>query len=326
MHNLYHNIALLLFLTLLICSCKKEKEKSGLVTFDVGFEELKNYQGICKNKEKEEVYFFKAKFNPQVKFYDLEGNLKDSLSLQQIEDSIGRIGLLSIISKDTMIAISYETKQMVGIKRDGSFMFKMNLDSLSAPEDENKYCFWQSFTPSPIHIRDNIIFKLMWNGKHRNEYQATSELDYYKNILISRMHSPMVAKIEAVYSDSPRIKYGMKDYYYHKSPELISYGGSEKNYAILNNKLFFNIANDRKIYELDINTLSIIDTIPIIPQKYEIPSGIKLIGKPGVSEDMMAEQELADKCRITNMLYSDKKKQYYVFLKTGKDLSNLSSI
>lgn len=318
-------IATILFL-LFIFACKSRNEKSGTVVFDVGFEELKNYQGICRIDGEEEIYFFKSKFNPQVKFYDLKGNLKDSLSLKQVEDSIGKIGLFSFVSKDTMIVLSYETNQMVGLKRNGSFLFNLNLDSLSAPNDENKYCFWSSFTPSPIHIGDNIIFKLMWNGKYRNKYQANSASDYYKHILISRMHSPSVSKIEDIYSGSPQIKYGMRDYYYNKSPELISYGGSEKNYAILNDKLFFIIANERSIYELDTNSLEVTDTIPIIPEEYEIPTGIKLINKPGISEDMMAEQELMEKCRITNMLYSQTKKQYYIFLRTAKDLSAVDEL
>lgn len=324
--NINHPIAVFIFLILPgFCSCKKEKEHPETVTFDVGFEELKNYQGICKNNEEEEVYFFKAKFNPQVKFYDLEGNLKDSISLQQIEDRIGRIGRFTVISRDTMIAISYQSHQMVGVKRDGSFRFRIDLDSLSAPFDDNKYCFWGSFTPSPIHIRDHIIVNLVWNGKLRNEYQGTSDLDYYKNsIIINCMHSPLIAKIEEIYSGSPKIKQGLKDYYYNKSSELTCYDPIGTDYAILNNKLFSILAVDRNIYELDANTLNIIDTIPVIPQKYVIPSGVKLI--PDLSEVMAAEQELMDKCHITNMLYNDKKKQYYIFLKTDKDLSAVDEL
>lgn len=321
MYHFYGHLTLFLLIAFSICSCNKEKKNPALVTFDVKFEELKNYQGICKNNEVEEVYFFKAKFNPQVKFYDLEGNLRDSLSLQQVEDSIGRIGRFTVISKDTMIAISYQSHQMVGVKRDGSFIFRINLDSLSAPFDDNKYCFWGSFTPSPINIGDGIIVNLAYNGKHRNEYQGTTDLDYYKNSVLNRMHSPLIAKIEDIYSVSPQIKYGLKDYYYDKSSGLTCYGTLVPNYAILNNKLFSILANDRNIYELDANTLNIIDTIPVIPQKYVIPSGVKLKDEPDFTEDMASEQELMDKCHITNMLYNDKNKQYYIFLKTGKDMS-----
>lgn len=327
MNNLYYSIIVFFLIILSVCSCKKEKkEHANSVTFDVGFEELKNYQGILQHNGAEEVYFFKSQFNPQVKFYDLDGNLKDSFSLQQVENKIGRIGRFSVISKDTMIAVSYQKKLMAGVRKDGTFIFKINLDSLSALYGENRYCFWGSFTPSPIYINKDILFVLACDGKHKNLLQTNSRSEYYKYILENRMHAPLVCKVESVYSEHPQMTYGMKDYYYNKSPEITSYGATGVNYAILNKKIFFILANDRNIYELDAKTLTVKDTILIIPQEYKIPTGIKLINKPGVSEDEMAEQELMDKCRITNMLYSDAKKQYYVFLKTAKDTSAIDEL
>lgn len=55
--------------------------------------------------------------------------------------------------------------------------------------------------------------------------------------------------------------------------------------------------------------MEIVDSIPVIPETYEIPRGIPFANDKNVNEDMLAEKKIQEKCRITNMLYDKKKHQ-----------------
>ncbi len=314
----------------LISSCNQRKANTNKsVVFDVGFEDLKTHQGIYKNKENgnEEIYFFKANFNPQIKFFNLSGELIDSISLKLIEDKIGRIGRISIISKDSILVVSYYNRIMCGIKRDNTPYFQIDLNALSNQTEENEYRFWGSFFPNPIFIRDNVIFITTWDGKHKgNEPDFASQLEYYKYILENRMYAPMLCKVESIFSSSPKMKFALRGFYHNRSDSLKSFGGSDKEYALLNNQLFFISVHDRNIYKLNVSNLEIIDTIPVIPEEYQIPQGIYFANDINVSEDMLAEQEIAEKCRITNMLYHKEKQKYYIFVRIAKDISSVDEL
>ena len=326
----YFKITILITASLSFIACDKEKENSHkTITFNVGFEELKTHQGIYKDKtnDKEEIFFVKTNFNPYIRFYDLSGKSTDSISLKQAEDSIGRIGRISIISKDSIIVISYHNRIMAGIKRNNSFYFKTDLSALSNLTNEDEYRFWGSFFPNSIIKENNAIFITTWDGKkEKGDTTFASNLEYYKYILKNRMHSPMLCKVESIFSNSPKIKFTLNEFYYNKSKSIKSYGASDKEYALLNNDLFFISAHDRNIYKLNFRSLEIEDTIPVIPSNYRIPEGIVFANDIKISEDILAEQELYKECRITNMLYNDKNHKYYIFLRTSKDFSSVDEL
>lgn len=140
------------------------------------------------------------------------------------------------------------------------------------------------------------------------------------------MHAPMLCKIESIFSGSPKIKFALKGFYYNRSTCLKSYGGSDKEYALWNDRLFFISAHDKNIYQLDFSTLEVIDTIPIIPENYQTPSGINFANDINISEDILAEEEMQKKCRITNMIYHEEKQKYYIFVRIAKDRSSVDEL
>lgn len=314
----YKYLSLFLFVLLWASCSEREHEVSQAVTFDVGFERFKTDQGIVKGADgKEEVYFLKARFNPCLLFYDLEGNRTDSISLQSIAKKYPTIGRATVLSKDTVVLIMNGEKHVVGMKRDNTLLFDIDLLSLSSDE-KNNYFYMGSFLPTPI-IKDNALVLISVCEGRKSEVTYSSYFEYIYDGLERYIHSPLLCKVDSLFGTCPTLQYGLHHFYYDKHPEVRGYYVTGGQYAIVNDFLFFLSAHDRNIYRMDWETMTPADTIEVIPQQYAIPEGIIVRSERDIDADPRALEEIREKCVITNLLYDDRTRQYYVFLRTAPD-------
>lgn len=320
-----HKITLIILLSIL-ASCQNQDRltKQNPICFNVGFEDLKTHQGIYNDSETndEEVYFFKSRYNPCIQFYDLNGNLTDSISLTKIEDDLGLLDRVAIISKDSIIIISYSTGKIAGVKRNGEYHFKLSLDSLNEHSEDN-YFFFTSIIPTTITHENGVLLIPYWNGS-KQEISFTSQFDFYKYIVNKRLRIPQICKVD-LSNEAPLLKYGLEYYYYNISPELKPYFVTASVYAILNNRLFFFNAFERDLYELSPTSLEVINKTKIVPDKYEIPQSY-VIDSLEMEKPTPEEEELKNKCYIVNILYDKKEKKYFLFLKNGIDSSAVDEL
>lgn len=308
------------FLILLLCTGCSEQQHDApkVVTFDVGFERFKTDQDVIKGADgKEEVYFLKARFNPCILFYDLDGNKTDSIPLTQIEREIGRISRISLVTKDTII-VQHDMTELYGIRRDNSLLCKIDLLSFTDRDDNNIYVYIGSLMHANLVEKDAVVLTPIWDDC-KLEKKHNSLLEYIRYIFEGRMTSAVICKLDSIFSPTPKMTFGLRNFYYNKSDTIKSYDVIGMQYVIENHQLFFIPAHDRNIYRMDWETMTVADTIQIIPDEYEIPKGIPFAGREDVNEDALAEAEIQEKCRITNLLYNECTHRYYVFLRTAPD-------
>lgn len=320
MKNIYYKCLLFSSAILFGISCSKQHDAPEVVTFDVGFERFKTDQGIIKGADgKEEVYFLKARFNPCLLFYDLDGNRTDSISLQSVTKKYPVIGRATVVSKDTVVLIMNGEKHVIGMTRDDTLLF--DIDLLSLPSDEmNTYFYMGSFLPTPIIKNGALVLISVCEGR-KSDIMFSSNFEYIYDGLKRSMHAPLLCKVDSLFGSHPVLKYGLHNFYYNKHPEVRGYYVTGGQYAIANGCLFFISAHDRNIYQMDWKTMTPSDTIEVIPERYAIPEGILVRSEKDIDADPRALEEIREKCVITNLLYNERTHQYYVFLRTAPDES-----
>ncbi len=302
------------------------------LVINVGFDNLKMHQGIYLDKQtkKEEIFFVKTAFNSCIKFYDLTGKQVDSISLKKAEQELGRINRVSIMSKDSIIVFSATSNKIVCVNRNEKCLFRYSLDSLTKNIND-KYKFWGSLLPTSIMFHDKLILATFWEAnkidyKNGIVSKFTSDYEFFSYFYKYFIRSSQLCNIESLFSGSPKVKFGLKNFYYNKSHQLKPYLLGSR-YSIVNDKLFYINVFDRNLYDIDVNSMKILDTIRIIPDQYKIPQSIEYTKKNSSMNIASVEQEsIKRNCYISNILYNGKSKEYLVFIKTGQDYSNVDEL
>lgn len=309
------------------CNMKNGNAVSEYVTFNIGFDELKTYQGVLKNQDgSEEVYFYKTNFHPIIKFFDLNGCLTDSISLERVAKDIGRIGRISLISKDSIILMSYQKEKIVGIDREENYLFDWDLEYLNETIDDH-YKYYGSTFPTCITSKNNsLVLVSSWEyNKEEKSSGMESQLtgyESYKKFYSDFSNSYHLCKIDSVFSNQPKIHLSFKEYYRRLNDSVKCYIVNAR-YFVDGDHLLLGNTYDRNVYRINVSSMEIIDTIPVIPLALKIPSSYVVKEEDLYASDAVSreDKDIKDNCYIANILYSNMKEEYYFFIKTGIDES-----
>lgn len=316
----------------LICSCNQvQRSISNTVVFDVGFENVNMHHGIVYDPTlgEEEIYFVKTEFGPHIKFYDLKGRFSDSISLSALEKKYGRIGHISLNSKDSLIVQFYSTSTVVGTTREGDVWLEVILydekDALGYT-----YKHFGSALPLSQWIDDEILLLSCWQP-HDDDPAITEGFDSYFDLYSfcnqHRAKTSPLSKLSSLYDGKPTLTYGLQGFYGRVFNESRVYQDMIVRYTVLDHTLFYMNPYSRYLYILDRESLNMQDSVCVIPQELPIPEGIELTLESS-EQDLFeeADKERKEKAQIVNLLYDQQKEKYYLFLKTGVDHSQIDEL
>lgn len=191
------HILIFLLLVVTLISCKKNVDKEIIkttVTFKTGYEIRSLFTGVFKDKttNQELVYFAEPVTKKKIKFFDLDGHIKDSIDLKAIATDISDVLSISVFSKDTILFCTYD--KIVAVNSKGNIYKRVQLPVKRGNNDTN--LFAGSILPNFTHNTEEIILSVDWKYNTLEGQKYAS--DYYSNFY----YKPMYVTMRGFFKDS----------------------------------------------------------------------------------------------------------------------------
>lgn len=311
------------------CSTKKIEEelKNDSLIFEVGYYSNPALQGIYSdnNTKVEEIYFVKDTINPRILFFEtLSGSISDSINLHSLEKTIGKISKVSIINKDSIILMSSNSNTVVGIDRNCNIHFKHNIKDL-IEEVDNIYSFYPTSLSTSIHTsthnNHSLILGSYWK-KSKAEKPHRTPYDEYIDHYRTYCKSPQLIKIDNIYDEHPSVSWGLSEYFTDKIESTVKpYFEYNILYYLFKDKILYTNYYDRNIHILDGETMEVEESHVMIPKTLNLLTSLKFKGEIDPNDAILEKENRKNSNYVCNVLYSNKDKEYYIFIKTGIDTS-----
>lgn len=148
------------------------------------------------------------------KFFTLDGKEAASIPLDQVVQALGEIGSISVISTDSLLALSSHHDRLAVFSHTGSVYDVVELDSISTTGNGNSYDFrgssiGSSFFNGDLYLKCSFVENkldspLIWWGEHR--------LKSMRSFYSKANESPLLVKINP-FSRPLRATYHLAGFY-----------------------------------------------------------------------------------------------------------------
>ncbi len=310
-----YNLLLPLIIVITIAGCQTEEtekiEKFEIIRdieFDVGFNYSRRFSGTYFDKKDsvEFVYFANPVSGRHIKFFDLLGNLHDTVPLIEAMRNVIEIDGISIVSLDTIVISCYYSGRLLFVNNDGECWHKIDLNDAINTDDEEKYYFASSFNSGMWANSDIILLESTPSGKRaQNSLVGDKFLDYFYK---KDYESAYFLKISDYLSESPEFTFGLDGFFKNIYDSAFTAPGPFFIYPREYVFVFHNVTD--LIFKVDVNTLSIIETIQVESRD----SDIGWIHRRGTAEKLDSDR---DNYAIIDLQYNSIDDEYYVFLNHG---------
>lgn len=310
MKNIYFIFSILLILLFYSCSNIQQKIKFSLST---------SYEFIGTVSSNGETYigFCKKNFNPTVKFFDIKGNLKDSLSLNKAQNILNEITNIWAYDKDSIAVYSNYNGILVIVDKSGN---PISTHSYYDIKDSNGYNYdllpHYPLYPYIQSERKDVFFSTwMWSGSMEKSPEQLLQ-DVQKGYLFCKIDP---------FSESKSIHFGFR---YTDIIELKNRSDEKVFFVpfykvlIVNNQPIMITNYSRYAYFLS-NKLTVSKTIKILKDKDKVLLPIPM-NKPGSIQDKANEtvKNKDENNYIANVLWNDVNRKYLFIVKEGAILNN----
>jgi len=315
---------------MIITSCTKEKKQeqqvevlksidfktglTGLGIFDINY---------CYDKNLQKNFVFFANRNSFIKSFDLEGNLIDSITINNYTNiTIKQPLSFSPYTIDTIVLYPYHINFVVFINNKGEILKSYYINDLLPDSIKNDFEYYCSRSPYSLET----INKLYIPTEARFERFAEKKLDIkemtpqisHKLYYTQWMNYTYLLEINNFLNDSITTNFLLSDYYKanYKEGDMTSYGDHNYFYAT-KNYLYTMNSHSGKITMFDTKTHQRIKEVKI-SSKYTKVGFKPHYCKSGDYVTDWANVKLytnyAYGPRINRMFFNNKTKQYYVIL------------
>lgn len=204
---------ILTFIVLILLSCTEgTKMKSNKeVTFPVGFQPISFLSGYFEGKNKQWLYFTDPTTTRQIKFFDLEGNIKDSVSLKAVVEQYPNLTDIHVFSLDTIVVTSWYINKISVINKKGEIWKEFKWHNKVIDKNENEYWLWGSLNPSQ-QDKESILYRVEWRSNLTDKLKGKvpSELENYRNYFRERTYdSNFFVHITDLFSETPDLNFSI---------------------------------------------------------------------------------------------------------------------
>jgi len=302
-----------LYIVFVITSCStpsekatEEEESSFLVKtkysieYNAGFNSYSNQ--IFEEDGREYAAFADFTTRKEIKLFDAHSaSLVGSIPLDSIINQGQLISGYTMVNVDSVLVLTEYTNQLYLLNRSGEIIKKVDFNVYL-----NADTAFMLTTCHPFMTKDKVLyFGVLFPY---NENIAMGHIDDVYDQLRIEKQTPYLVEVEGVFSDSIRIRYGLRNFYSRfMGDEETSL--ERRQVKILNDKIFVHSIFCDTIYEVNPNTLE-------IDKMYTIKSNFSSFGYKSVTFDETSKgwhNELGQtKGRIDHILYDDDNELYYV--------------
>lgn len=286
----------------------KSKKK---VIYPVGYQPVSFLSGYYKEKNKQWFYFTDPSTTQQIKFFDLQGNLKDSVSLKEVVKKNNELTDIHIFSLDTIVITSRYINKISVLNRKGEVWKEYDLKNSIIDNEKNKYWLWGSLNNSQQN-KENLLYITEWRSNLRDEKEGKTPLEkgtYNKYFNENSYDSFILCRVEGLFSNDLKVTFGFKNFHHYisKSPYYIF---GHTFFTRAKNKVYIFGPFSNYILVIDINSLQLVE-------KIKLTSSYTTIGmEPAVNQKLLRNRNKIARKKgvIQKVLFNDKKNEFYVIL------------
>lgn len=297
---------------LFVISCAKTPNKTRIFPVTSDYEFL----GLVYFDDEPCISFVKKQFKPNIKIFNEQGVIKDSISLLEAEKKVQNITDVWMASSDSIFLYSNYNGVLSVIDKNGTILFEKSYYEIT-----DKHGYHYDLLPShPLYpytrnkFSDVVFSTWMWSGQLPKSPQE--RLDDVKNGYIMCKINPFHKN-----RDSSDILFGVK---FSDIEELSSLGDKSFFFAPLyktytaNNKFFMTSFYSRFLYELS-DTLTVEKKIKIIENDAPIVIPIPMDKKGSIQDKANETMNMVlTTMFVTNILYNEASNEYIVLVKNGE--------
>lgn len=314
------------------CSSPHKKlEKVKDIEFNVGVTFVPRNSGICYDytDKKELIYFANPISQKCIKFFTIDGQFNDSVSLKSASKELENIDGISVISKDTIVLNSQYPNRYVVINRKGEIWLSVDMNDLMDKTEPNYYESLISAVSNSSADKNTLMLSCSWyyNKKDRMMNKEPKELfarcQYVYNSL---NESPYFFKVSGYLTSKPTVSLELKRFY----KNIAEYSGcstESPKYSLIGDYTY--------VFSAFLNTILKVNTSTMkIEKRIEVNSDYTTIGTPMPKITEESLNHLQDtslfngrtKGLIARMYFSKEQEKYYVIVyhevKNAKGLSD----
>jgi len=318
-----------LILLVLFSSCKKEPQVSVVQSFKFKTCIINIYDIFIGLYNGNECLYFVDK-EKDIKIFDLQGNLFDSIPLRKIiydfatkGDKIS--GGMQFVGKDSIFFNSNYRNYIGLINHKGDVLQTVCIDTiLSDTKKLNNYYF--SHISSANDFSSDILLYPHNNGNSsRNKGLQPPTLEFYEDFFATFYNMPYLLKIKDIFSTNPKYNFLINNYYKKISSVPYYIGGGGNNFKVINNNIFIFCQEKPLIFRYFGENYENVQIIEIKSDFTKIPEYIPTV--KDVFGDLATNEKGFEKYdnimklrgRIPNIFYN--KEKYYVLV--GHELKNI---
>lgn len=311
---------LLLLSIFFLFSCKDEVRNvsnSKNITFNIPFEFNLKFSGTYQNLESNEelIYIGEPVTKKKIYFYNINGQVKDSISLNKVLIEVEQIDAVSITNRDSIFL--FGSNKILLIDRNGNVNISTDLTKFTTTKtgDVNTLIFSteSNFTDSnkSIIINTDWRYNIFDNNLEKYKIGSFEMLKSYYNDFYDK---PNLARLDDFTSDSLTIFYSSKNTYKHlfSSPRIFLEGFSTKE---IKNDFFYYSWYSDKILKFNKSTMEFVD-------QYLIESNFTKIGakplqitkKNNNNVGKAVSQKLQSEGNVCDLLYDKFSEKFYVIV------------
>lgn len=300
----------------LFIGCKKKTLET--LFFPVGSDY--DFIGLIKSNNNALFGFAKRNFNPNIKLFDINGVLMDSISLISVERKIGDVTDVWMYSEDSICVYSNYNGMLLIVNKKGEPILEKTYYTTT---DQNAFHYdllpSHSLYPFSTNHKQDVVFSTwMWSGE--SEQSPQERLDAVRNGFL-------LCKINPFQPENPTFGFRFSDIkeFSVVSNQSFFFMPTYKAF-IVNNEFILASFYSRYLYKLS-DSLSVEHSIKIIDDKSTIIKPIPMKNKGSIQDKANESVAMCQNAVfVANILFNNETQEYVVLLKTGESqLTDYSS-
>ena len=298
----------LLSITLLFYACSSSIQKkdsiekieeipfhSGFISGNVQIELFNNEEYIC---------FGDYKTHKKIAMHGLQSQKKHLVDLSKVIKSGEKILAYEVVNLDTIFVLPYYSNKLYCINREGTIWKEVDLNPYLGGKD--KYELQRSSTPF-LYDKSTFIFSLDYVP------QKNKGDNHFTTLMAHRHASPMLFKVENIFSEKPKTSFGLDSLYTHFMSNIhVNIEGNR--FSFLNNRIFFQSAYSDSLYVINSKSMLVKKKIKILSRFSELR-----IKPLSIDEFLRKSRTINDNFKsngqMVRFIYNKEKDLYYVFAK-----------
>lgn len=306
---------LLIIITVLIIRCDNTNDNKIEKIKDISFHVNPDRYRIAgvideEGESKKKMYFGDIVTDKCIKFFDLHGNILDSISLQKALKKLGSIEYFTTLSKDSILVHSSYTNQIAIIDSDGNCWHHIDLHN-KLYDDKGQY--YEIHRPKLCKGNKTVFFNIDWRMEKSKNVKVPdniTELEYYYKKIYEDI--PQFFKINNLFVDNFSMVFGGDEVFKKITDSFDSkFFGDYSFYNVVNGHLIKASLYSDKLFVMDTSSLTVNKTVKIESEYTRI--GADFIKIEEISKKF---QQLTDKYGyIRKILYNEHVNKYVLVIR-----------